>query len=246
MNAINKIKSIWRTPRTLAGLGIVLLGLTTLTIFGGSTLYQAYALNPESYERSLVLQRQAHVPSGLLVVSTDLFSKARRTGLMPGDIITRYNADIVVDYPTYRAAVDNNVEAGATGATLHIMRDGRPMELQAPSGLLGFTTGEWSQLREDIMKLIQEHQFEQARSMFEKADAAGELSEYDLLITEISLIPDRDDTQDQERFEMLDDLLTRTPDGNLGWLAGMFNKAHLHKAAAFFHQQELKVAKAKP
>jgi len=241
VDATGIIKSKWKTPRNLVGLGIVLLGLMAMTIFCASTLYHAYAQNPDSYERSLALQRQAHVSSGLLVVSTDLFSKARRVGLIAGDIITRYNGDIVVDYPSYRKAVAKNVEAGATGVTMRVMRAGRPMELQAPPGLLGFDTGEWSQLREEIMELVAERQFDRARIMFEKAVSTGELSEYDLLISRISLIPDRDDTQDRQRFEMLNELLSRTPDGNLGWLAGVFYKAHLHKAAALFHEADLEV-----
>src|SRR5688572_7818452 len=105
---------------------------------------------------------------------------------------------------------------------MRVMRDGRPIELQAPPGLLGFDTGEWNQLREEIMELVADRHFERARSMLEKAVSAGELSEYDLLISRISLIPDRDDTQDRQRFEMLNELLSRTPDGNFGWLAGVF------------------------
>lgn len=241
MDTFGKVKSKWQTSRRLLSLGIVVLALLALIAFGVSVLYPFYAGTQVSYERSLELQRQARVPSGVLVKSTDLFSAARRIGLTPGDIITRYNGDIVVNYPSYRAAVGKNVEAGTTTVTLHIFRNGQPLDISAPSGLLGFSTGEWNQLRDDIMALIESRHFEQARNMFEKGVLAGELSEYDRLICKIGLIPDRDDTQDPQRFEMINELLGMTPDGNVGWLAGLFYDNHLHKAAAFFHEKDLEL-----
>lgn len=226
-----------RTKGTALVLGFILFSVLALIFFGFQIVRENYERKPETYAYTLDLQKKAHIPAGVVVTRVDFLSKASRIGLLPGDIITRYNGDVVVDYRSYSAALEKNVAAGATQVTLAVVREGRPMELTAPSGLLGFNMDSWTSRRDEILGLVASNSFGDAARLYENAKAAGELSDYDELVCRISLIPSSDTGQDPQRLEMLRELLDMTDKANYGYVGGeIFYSNFQYKPAAFFFE----------
>jgi len=156
--------------------------------------------------QALQEQRQAEVPSGYLIEQVRWISKAHWYDLQPGDIVTRYDGNIVWDKKSYRAALDRGLGAGKTEVELTLMRAGQPRQLNVPSGLIGVKGSDWTFVRDKIIDLVREHRITEAEQLLAKAEAKQDLSREDLLITRIHFIPDSDSSSEALRKKMMMEL----------------------------------------
>src|SRR5262245_2924283 len=119
--------------RRLSKASKVLIGsliLVTLAITGANQLHRSSG----NLDRVIQDQRQARVPSGFMIREIPWMSKASWYGLEPGDIVTNYAGDPVVDSLSYRSALDRHVAAGETDIQLTVMRSGERKEFTVSSG----------------------------------------------------------------------------------------------------------------
>ena len=157
-------------------------------------------VDPDAYQRAL--DQNAHVPAGFLVESVPVPSKALLVGLRPGDIITKYNGARVTNYVSYRAAVDLGLADKVTSVTLTVYRAGSPLEISAPSGLLGFDGRDWTPLSDTVVKMIRANRTVQARTMMEGVDTS-DIPPEELLTVQLLLMDENDPAADQVVRELM-------------------------------------------
>jgi tetratricopeptide (TPR) repeat protein len=162
-------------------------------------------IDRQAYERAL--DQNARVPAGFLVQNVPVLSKANRVGLHPGDIITNYNGTAVTNVASYRAAVDGNLADKARSVTLTVYRDGSPLQMSAPPGLLGFDGKDWSPLSDTVVKMILAGRADQAKALLAGSDKSV-IPPEDLLIAQLLLMGERDPGEDQLLRQLMTHLVS--------------------------------------
>jgi len=215
---------------TVAVLAVVVLGGTTYAFVRHLFLTRQ---GGEEYDHAIELQKSSGVLSGFLVQSIPFLSKASGIGLQPGDIITKYNDALVTNARTYRAAIDRNLADGVESITLTVVRHGKPIQMTAPPGVLGFNGQNWTYFSDTIAELVASNRREEAASIAAKIDPAT-LAAEDVILARILVLPENDPAQDIRRQELVSHMVTLVSEKNFGSLAEKCLMADRYKAAQIF------------
>jgi tetratricopeptide (TPR) repeat protein len=184
-------------------------------------------------------QKQAAIPSGIVVTAVPYFTYANAVGLKTGDVITEYNHDRIYDRIGYYDAIAKNRQHFFVH--LKLVRDGVPKEIGVLPRPLGFWTWNWTFLRDHIGDLIQANQISEAEKALAEAESAGNLSQSDVLVSKIMFIPDDAISRDPERFELLRKLWGVTPNDELNRIGHRLYDMHRYKAAATVWEHATKI-----
>ena len=220
----------WLVILSAAVLSVVIIGVKVYPF-----ICNAYFSNKQTkadYDHAVQVQNDAQVPSGFLVQKVPLLSAATLAGLQPGDIITKYNNLPVTSVKSYYTAIDRILADKTTSVTLTVMRAGKPIQLTAPAGLLGFQGENWSPFTDRIFDLLANDRIDDAASLLAKAGRS--VPEEQLLMAQIALLPEMDSSQDEHRDELMDLLMPLLFETDFDDLGEKCMKVHRYKAAQVF------------
>lgn len=181
------------------------------------------------------------IKRGLLITAIRPSSPAEACGLRPRDIIIRYGGSAVEDITGYIASTE--ARSLDQSVTLTVFREGKEIDLNAPTGALGFMSEDWNSARKEIYDRLSIGDSKGAAELAADAERDRSLTQVQALIVKIMLIPNRSSKQkEQERAELLTKLTSLYPTSHVCQLATS-EFLHLRSYAAAARCYEYRLAR---
>ncbi|HYM00161.1 MAG TPA: PDZ domain-containing protein, partial [Blastocatellia bacterium] len=179
---------------------------------------------------------------GVQVLDVTPGGPASRAGLKSGDVITAYGEAAVEDELQYlKAALDPDRPAsGPPSVNLSVWRAGRNLVVEVPTGRIKFQSKDWNKAKYAIYSALTFYKSDEAQSLFDRAKREGQLTDFQILMIQTMLIPEKASAaQDKIRQEDVAHLVALYPEDYLEDLARDFKDVNCFSASAIIYDQIL-------